>query len=67
MDSRNIALINKILEEIDYIETDLKTTTKEMFLASKTFQHSFTMALLNIGELAKGIDETFKESHPDIP
>ena len=57
--------MEKIVEEIDYLEGLLDGVDMESFMADGTITRAAAMASINIGELAKHLSGEFYEEHPD--
>ena len=58
-------ILEKIVEEIDYLEGLLDGVDMESFMADGTITRAAAMASINIGELAKHLSGEFYEEHPD--
>ena len=58
-------ILEKIVEEIDYLEGLLDSVDMESFMADGTITRAAAMASINIGELAKHLSGEFYEEHPD--
>jgi uncharacterized protein with HEPN domain len=67
MQTKDRVLLNKILDEIEVIETVQQTIGENAFFADKVRQHAVVMALLNSGELARNLDEKTRRLAPEIP
>jgi uncharacterized protein with HEPN domain len=60
-------ILEKILEEIQYLEVSIKDMTFEKFDSDETLKRATAMTLINIGELARLLSEEFKENTKNIP
>ena len=67
MDDKNPFIIERILKEIDFILSSAAKLSENDFMLDTYAQHALAMALLNIGELAKKLDPSYKSKHNDIP
>lgn len=65
--SRDKALLQIILREIDILSAILKDKDKSTFLSSETIQRAVVMTLINIGEKVKDLTSEFKSTHPETP
>ena len=66
MSERDIIHIDKIKDELCFIQASLMHKNKEAFLQDKIIQHAVMMSLVIIGECAHHLSEVFKESYPKI-
>jgi len=67
MDDKNPFIINRILKEIDFILDSADKMSKDNFMLDDYAQHALAMALLNIGELANRLDDSYRSEHDGIP
>jgi len=67
MNSLDRALLIKIIEEAEELESFVSGLTLDAFLASPIIKKAVCMTLLNIGELAKNLTEDFVVSHQSVP
>jgi len=58
MNSRDMQIISKILEEIKVIENIIAEFDLEEFLADERTKRASCMTLINIGELSKSLTDT---------
>ncbi|MDP2863847.1 MAG: DUF86 domain-containing protein [Desulfobacterales bacterium] len=58
--------IHHILDEIDYILTQISDTDFESFVRNPTLKRAFVRSLDVIGEASKKLPEDIKEMQPDI-
>lgn len=65
MNTRDKVILNKIVEEISYLEMLLKNISEEDFLANETIIRAATMTSINVGELAKRLSNEFFQSYPE--
>jgi len=64
---RDRIILQKVLEEIAYLETTLKGFTLETFLANEDKKRVAAMTLLNMGELVKNLSIEFVQSAKHFP
>jgi uncharacterized protein with HEPN domain len=57
MDDKDEAILDKILEEIEFIADAISNVDKSGFLSNAVLQHATVMALVNIGELANSLSD----------
>ena len=67
MDDKNPFILNRIIQEVDFILNSTNNMLEDSFMLDSYAQHALAMALLNIGELAKKLDTSYKTKYPDIP
>lgn len=58
--------IHHILDEIDYILTQISDTDYDSFIRNPTLKRAFVRSIEIIGEASKKLPEDFKEMQPDI-
>ena len=58
--------IHHILDEIDYILTQISDTDYDSFVRNPTLKRAFVRSLEVIGEASKKLPEDIKEMQPDI-
>jgi uncharacterized protein with HEPN domain len=58
--------LRHILDEIDYILSQIPDTDYESFKKDPTLQRAFVRSLEIIGEAAKKIPIEYRENHPEI-
>ena len=59
-------IIERISDEIQYINRVTAKTSREEFLGDETLQHALSMAILTIGECAGRLSDDFKNLHCQI-
>lgn len=64
MKPRDRHVLEKILEEISYLETLLEGVDMQSFVADETVKRAAAMSSINIGELAKHLSDEFYSEHP---
>ncbi len=57
-------VLEKILEEIAFLESLLRGVDEKTFLADETAKRAAAMASINIGELAKHLSDDFYVDYP---
>jgi len=67
MENKDRHIINKILSEIEVIESLLSGFDFSAFICDERTKRAVCMTLINIGELVKALSDEFKLSHTDIP
>ena len=65
MNKRDEAILNKIVQEIMYLETLLNNVTETDFLGNETIIRAATMTSINVGELAKRLSDEFFSLYPE--
>ncbi|GHS96046.1 hypothetical protein AGMMS50276_13800 [Synergistales bacterium] len=66
MNNRDAAQIERIAEEVSFIQKSVLGKSKEMFLQDELLQRAMTMALITIGECANHLSEAFLEQNDEI-
>jgi len=66
MKERDNTYIERIKEELHFIERNFKGVSKKDFLESDILQHAISMSLITIGECANHLSDDFKEKNPEI-
>ena len=66
MSERNDTHIDRIKEELLFVNRTLKDTDKDTFLKDEIIQHAIAMSLITIGECANHLSDGFKKKHPQI-
>ena len=64
---RDKIILQKVFEEITYLETTLKGFTLETFIANEDKKRVAAMTLLNMGELVKNLSIEFIQSARSFP
>jgi uncharacterized protein with HEPN domain len=67
MASKHIVVIEKIVVYMDKIAAYVVDMDQAAFLADTKLVEACVFNLLQIGELAGRLDESFRNAHPDIP
>ena len=67
MDNRDIQVLRKILEEIDFIKAAVGGIDFKSFNADEEKKRAVAMTLINVGELVRLLSEDLKKSARDIP
>jgi uncharacterized protein with HEPN domain len=60
-------LLRHMLDECDYLLAHSQQVGKEEFLGNATLQRAFVRSIEIIGEAAKGVPQSFRDLHPDVP
>jgi len=60
-------LLRHMLDECDYLLAHSKQVGKKEFLGNATLQRAFVRSIEIIGEAAKGVPQSFRDLHPDVP
>jgi len=66
MNSRNVTILNKIIVESETVAQILKGIDEISFLSNEEKMRAVCMSLINIGELIKNLDNSFREVHKQI-
>jgi uncharacterized protein with HEPN domain len=67
MASKNFVIIEKIVAYMDKLAAYVGDTGQAVFLADTKLVEACVFNLLQIGELAGRLDESFRNARPDIP
>ena len=67
MNKRNRIVLRKIIEESAALAKLLHDIDEQTFLANDEKMRATCMTIINIGELAKNLDEGFRKSYAHIP
>ncbi|MCL2544599.1 MAG: DUF86 domain-containing protein [Clostridia bacterium] len=67
MDSRDVAILNKILHETSILSTFVSDCDRDTFLVDERTKRAVCMTLINIGEMVKLLSEQAKETDTTIP
>jgi len=67
MESKNLQIINKILNEIAIINELTADMNFELFLSDEKTKRATCMTLINIGELVKNLSDEFRLANAEIP
>lgn len=66
MNARDIIHIERIKDELSFIQNTLSGKDKEAFSTDSIIQHAISMSLITIGECANHLSEEFKEAYSEI-
>lgn len=58
--------LRHILDEIVFLESNLKDLTYDEFISDETLIRAFARSLEIIGEAAKKIPDDYRKKHPDV-
>ena len=58
--------IDRIKDELRFMQRTLEHTNKEAFLQDEIIQRAISMSLITIGECANHLSDKFKETHSHI-
>ena len=64
---RDRIILQKVLEEIIYLEDTTRELTRETFLTNEDKKRVAAMTLINMGELVKNLSTEFIQSSKDFP
>lgn len=67
MNSRDRAILSKIIDEADIVSKLLQGIDDRGFLTNEEKMRAVCMTLINIGELVKNITDVLQEKHDNIP
>lgn len=56
-----------MIDQIEIIRSELPSVSKEEFFSRALYQNAFIRCLELIGEAAKGVDDEYRNLHPEIP
>ncbi len=65
MNKRDESILEKIVEEISYLESLLEGASEAEFLANETMERAAAMTSINVGELAKRLSDEFFCLYPE--
>jgi uncharacterized protein with HEPN domain len=66
MSRSNIEYIKHAVDEIEFLEKQLATISKDRFVRDEVFQHAFARSLEIIGESIKQIPDEVRNKYPDV-
>lgn len=66
MNVRDKIHIERIKEELTFIEKIMREMDREAFLCDDVIQHAVSMSLITIGECANHLSDDFKERYSEI-
>jgi len=64
---RNLSILGKMLEEIDYITDYTDKITFEEYIAAEDKKRVIAMTLINIGELVRHLKKDFRKENSHMP
>ena len=64
---KNLAVCSKIIEEIEIAESFMGGVGYDAFDSNELVKRASCMTVVNIGELVKNLDDSFRNEHPEIP
>jgi uncharacterized protein with HEPN domain len=67
MDDKQRNILEHILDEITFVESQTDAISFEQFKSSELMKRAIIMSLLNIGELTNALDFDFYMKHSQIP
>ena len=67
MDEKHKELLRKILDEIGFLAAHTENLTYEDYIKDPVMQRAIAMSLLNIGELANGLNYDIYTKYSNIP
>ena len=67
MNERDRVHVDRINEELHFMQKTLKTMDKDAFLKDEVMQHAITMSLITIGECANRFSDMFREKYSQMP
>jgi len=67
MNNKDIKVLQKVLDEIKYIELFSQNVEFEAFIKNEMVKRSVAMTLINIGELTRILSDELKQSTKGIP
>lgn len=62
----DLAHIERIYDELLFIDRSLLNTSKDIFMSDEILQHAIAMSLITIGECANHLSESFMEKHSEV-
>jgi len=67
MSKRHVLILNKIINEAEVVSQMIRGMDEKSFLSNDERKRAICMTLINIGELVKNLDYSFREIHTHIP
>jgi uncharacterized protein with HEPN domain len=67
MKHRDSRVLEKILDEIEFLETATNGVTYEQFIDDEEKKRAVAMTLINIGETVRLLSDEFRDANPHIP
>ena len=64
---KNLSVCEKMLEEISIAESFIAGIDFETFAADEMRKRAVSMSVINVGELVKNLDDSFRANHPEVP
>jgi len=64
---RNRVVLGKMLEELKFLQEDVKNVDFDGFMNNERLKRSVAMTLINIGELVRHLEKDFRKSRTDLP
>lgn len=67
MSDKNIAVLEKVLEEMTIAQSLMSGYNMDSFLEDEMVKRAVCMTVINVGELIKNLDMDFRAANPDVP
>jgi len=67
MSRKHAIILNKIIDEADVVSQIISNMDEKSFLSNEEKKRAVCMTLINIGELVKNIDDSFRSVNDHIP
>lgn len=67
MSDKNIAVLEKVLEEMGIARSMISGYDMAAFLEDEMVKRAVCMTVINVGELIKNLDMDFRAANPDVP
>ena len=64
---KNLAVCDKLLNEIGVAESFMAGVDFDSFESNEMLKRAVCMTVVNIGELVKNLDDGFRADHPEVP
>lgn len=67
MSDKNIAVLEKVLEEMTIAQSLMSGYNMDSFLEDEMVKRAVCMTVINVGELIKNLDMDFRAANPEVP
>ena len=67
MNNKNLAILEKMLDEIAIARSLMSGSDLTSFLEDEMLKRAVCMTVINVGELVKNLDDDFRGMHGNVP